>query len=109
MKCGEIWTLRDDRYASKARPVVIIQSDSIGEFDSVVLCLLTTFESTHIPTRVFISAGLLNGLKKDSYVMTEKIVTVAKVELGEKIGALTKEQINLIKKQLAAILGISQQ
>lgn len=29
---GEIWTLRDDRYASKARPVVIVQSDEVRGF-----------------------------------------------------------------------------
>lgn len=27
MKRGEVWTLQDRQYASKARPVVIIQSD----------------------------------------------------------------------------------
>ena len=27
MNRGEIWTLRDTQYASKARPVVIIQTD----------------------------------------------------------------------------------
>jgi mRNA-degrading endonuclease toxin of MazEF toxin-antitoxin module len=27
MKRGEVWTLRDDAYASKARPVVIVQAD----------------------------------------------------------------------------------
>ena len=40
MKRGEIWTLRDHNYASKARPVVIIQSDEHPSFDSVILCLL---------------------------------------------------------------------
>ena len=29
---GEIWTLRDDRYASKARSVVIVQSDEVRGF-----------------------------------------------------------------------------
>ena len=32
---GEIWTMRDDLYASKARLVVIVQSDSMSRFDSV--------------------------------------------------------------------------
>jgi mRNA-degrading endonuclease toxin of MazEF toxin-antitoxin module len=27
MKRGEIWTLRDDRYAAKVRPVVVVLSD----------------------------------------------------------------------------------
>jgi hypothetical protein len=40
MKRGEIWTLQADGYASKPRPVVIVQNDSIGGFDSVVTCLL---------------------------------------------------------------------
>lgn len=37
MKRGEIWSLRDRQYASKARPVVIIQSDKHESFDSVIL------------------------------------------------------------------------
>lgn len=45
MKRGEIWTLRDREYASKARPVVIIQSDKHDSFDSVILCLFTTYKS----------------------------------------------------------------
>ena len=45
---GEIWTMRDEIYASKARPVVIVQSDEVDGFDSIVLCLMTTFESSDI-------------------------------------------------------------
>jgi len=107
MKRGEIWTLRDDGYASKAQPVVIVQSDEANMFDSIVLCLFTTFESGDIPTRVFISAGAVNGLNKDSFVMTEKIVTVAKDELGEKIGELTPTEMRSISEELAVVLGIT--
>ena len=103
---GEIWTLRDTGYASKTRPVVIIQSDDIQNFDSIILCLLTTFDSSKITTRVFIPSNPLNGLKKDSYVMTEKIVTVDKRELGEKVGILTNEELEKISIQLAVVLGI---
>ena len=39
MKRGEIWVLRDEGYTSKPRPVVVIQSDEITQFQSVVLCL----------------------------------------------------------------------
>lgn len=31
MKRGEIWTLRDNHYASKARPVVVIQNNVYNE------------------------------------------------------------------------------
>lgn len=106
MKRGEIWTLQDDGYASKARPVVVIQSDATDIFDSIVLCLFTTFKSSDIPTRVFISANKVNGLTKDSFVMTEKIVTVAKDALGEKIGELAPDEMQNISQKLALILGI---
>ena len=78
MKRGEIWTLQDKNYASKARPVVVIQSDEHDDFDSVILCLFTSFESSGISTRVLVAPSEKNGLEKDSYIMTDKIVTVDK-------------------------------
>lgn len=52
MKRGEIWTLQADGYASKPRPVVIVQSDAVDRFDSVITCLLTSYDSSDIDTRV---------------------------------------------------------
>jgi mRNA interferase MazF len=106
MKRGEIWAIRDDGYASKARPVIIVQSDPGEFFNSVILCLFTTFESSHIPTRVRVVPNETNGLKKDSFVMTEKLITIDKKELGEKIGVLTNEQMHQISCQLAKLLDI---
>ena len=106
MKRGEIWSLRDRQYASKARPVVIIQSDKHESFDSVILCLFTTYDSSSIPTRVLIQASLQNGLYKDSYVMTDKIVTVDKSLLGEKFVSLTEEDMEAVSVQLKAILDL---
>ena len=42
MKRGEIWTLQDKNYASKARPVVIIQDDAVSEQETMTAekCLL---------------------------------------------------------------------
>jgi mRNA interferase MazF len=106
MKRGEIWTLRDEGYSSKARPVIIVQLDLEQFFNSVILCLLTTFESSHIPTRVHIPPDKTNGLKKDSFVMTEKLIAIDKKELGEKIGILTDDQMHQISRQLAKLLEI---
>lgn len=103
---GEVWTLRDDRYASKARPVVIVQSDDVVGFDSVVLCLLTTYDSSQIPTRVRIEPTRENGLEKTSYVMTEKIASVSRSLLGKRIGRIEEASMAEIAKQLAIVLGI---
>ena len=106
MKRGEVWSLRDRQYASQARPVVIIQSDDYNVFDSIILCLFTTYESSDIRTRVLIKPSPQNGLFKDSYVMTDKIVTVDKAMLGEMIGCLTDEDMLKISQQLKTILGL---
>lgn len=106
MKRGEIWTLRDTNYASKARPVVIIQSDALEAFDSVILCLFTTFKSDSIPTRVYVEPTAANGLERASYVMTDKIVTVDRSLLGFRIGELDKVTMDSISKQLAVVLEI---
>ena len=106
MKRGEIWSLRDKQYASKARPVVVIQDDAHASFDSVILCLFTTYDSSEIETRVPVKANKANGLNKDSYVMTEKIVTVDKSMLGERIGAMSDKEMKAISNQLKKILGL---
>ena len=106
MKRGELWTLKDSNYASKARPVVIIQANSENNFDSVILCLFTSFDSENILTRVKIDPTAENGLEKISYVMTEKIVTIEKTMLGRHIGNLTNDEMHLIAGKLAKVLDI---
>lgn len=106
MKRGEIWTLQDKHYSSKARPVVVIQSDKHDSFDSVILCLFTSYESGDISTRVRIEPSSENGLQKVSYVMTDKIVTVDKSMLGKRVGVLSDDDMLAVSEQLRAILGL---
>jgi len=106
MERGELWTLQDRNYASKARPVVIVQANSESSFDSVILCLFTTLDSESISTRIKIEPTTENGLEKISYVMTEKIVTVEKTMLGRYIGKLTNDEMHYIAGKLAKILDI---
>ena len=43
VKRGEIWTMAGGSgYASKPRPVVIVQDDAFTARDSIVVCLITT-------------------------------------------------------------------
>ncbi len=104
---GEIWTMRDDLYASKARPVVIVQSVEISGFDSVVLCLMTTFESSGIQTRVRVEPSAENGLERTSFVMTDKIASVSRGMLGKRIGVLERDRMDEVTEKLALVLGLS--
>ena len=107
MKRGEIWTLHADGYAGKPRPVVIVQSGDMMLFQSVVTCLITSYDSAAIPTRVRIEPADSNGLKKPSWVMTEKIVTVNQDLLGKRIGELPSEAMREMGRQIAHVLGIA--
>lgn len=106
MKRGEIWTLQDVSYVSKARPVLVIQSNTYANFDSVILCLFTTYNSQIIPTRVLIEPTKANGLIQPSYVMTDKIVTVDKTMFGKHIGFLDTKQLNKVSEQIGRILAL---
>lgn len=64
-------------YAGKPRPALVIQaSETLAYRDSVTLCLLTT-ELIDAPLfRVRLAPSQLNGLRRPSDVMADKIVTV---------------------------------
>ena len=85
---------------------MIIQSDEHNSFDSVILCLFTTYESRDIETRVFVAASDENGLLKDSFVMTDKKVTVNKALLGERVGRLSDEDMVAVSDQLRTALDL---
>ena len=74
MRRGEIWTVLADGYARKPRPVVVVQNDGIEGFDSTVVCLMISFTSDDMTTRVKVPPTAQNGLIKISWVMTEKIL-----------------------------------
>lgn len=106
MERGEVWTLQDRSYASKARPVVVVQRD-LERFDSVVTCLLTSFDSSDIPSRVRVEPDAQNGLKVVSWVMTDKIVTVNKSKLGMRIGRLDETTMDAVAVGLSEVLGLT--
>ena len=106
MRRGELWTLRDGAYASKACPVVVVQSDEVSGFDSVVLCLLTSYDSSDIPTRVRVEPTAGNGLALTSYVMTDKIASVSRGLLGKRIGVLSEDDMAEVSRQLLVVLGL---
>ena len=86
--------------------MVVIQSDKHDSFDSVILCLFTSYKSGDIRTRVRIEPSSENGLQKVSYVMTDKIVTVDKSMLGKRVGVLSDDDMLAVSEQLRAILGL---
>ena len=73
-------------YASKPRPVVIVQDDAFAERDSVTVCLITTDPADLPVFRIPVEPTADNGLRATSRLMVDKVTTVQRSRLGHRIG-----------------------
>ena len=78
MKRGEIYICAQrGPYSGKPRAMVIVQANrSMDAFDSVLVCPFTTYYLEGAPSRLKIVPTDLNGLRKDAYLMTDKITAI---------------------------------
>ena len=105
---GEIWTAAGTgEYAGKPRPVVVIQHEHFETLDSVTICGFTS-DATDLPLfRVPIEPSLRNGLKAPSRIMVDKILTIRKARLGNRIGRLDRKDMRRLDATIATFLGLS--
>jgi mRNA interferase MazF len=111
---GEIWEVdwSPGRGAEQTgrRPALIIQNDHGNHSDVYLNTIVATISTKgrHIPFHVFIRKSKANGLKSDSYVKCEQILTISKTRLiGKAWGRLTDDEMarvgEAIKLSLALI------
>ena len=107
MKRGEVWTAAGGQaYAGKPRPVVILQDDRFDATDSITVCPLTT-DPTSALFRVPIEPAPGNGLRKRSYVMTDKIVSVPRTRLRDRVGRLGGADLVGLGRTVFVFLGLA--
>lgn len=108
MRRAEIWTAAGGKgYARKPRPVVILQDDRFDRTDSVTVCRLTTDPEPAPLFRVLVDPDETNGLRAPSYVMADKITTLARTKLGIRVGRLADEDMVRLNRALLVFLGIA--
>jgi len=108
MKRGEIWTASGGKdYAGKPRPVVIVQDDSFDGTDSVTVCAFTT-DASHAPLfRLAVEPDEHNGLQMACKMMVDKITTVPKSKLGNRIGQLGEDDMMRFNRAALVFLGLA--
>ena len=107
VKWGEIWTVSGGPdHAGKPRPAVIVQAKLIGQVDSVTICPLTSDTEIVSPSRVPVRPDSENGLAFPSQIMVEKISTVHKQKLGQRIGVLGILDVIELERSLVWYLGL---
>ena len=108
MRRGDIWTVSGGKnYAGKPRPVVIVQDDSFDATDSITVCAFTT-DPTEAPLfRLLVEPNERNGLRSPSRLMVDKITTVPKSKVGERIGRLDDENMVRLNQAVMVFLGLA--
>lgn len=108
MKRGEIWTVSGGKdYAGKPRPVVIVQDDSFDATASITVCAFTTDPVDAPLFRLAVEPNERNGLRSTSRLMVDKITTVPRSKMGERIGRLDDEDIVRLAQAVMVFLGLA--
>lgn len=107
MNRGELWTVAGGVYAAKPRPALILQDDRFDATDSVTVLPLT---STHVDApllRIAIPAGEMSGLGRDSHVMVDRVTTVRRSNVHERVGRISAEQLVEVERAMLAFFGLA--
>lgn len=108
MRRGEIWTVAGAAgTAGKPRPAVILQDDAFDATASITVCAFTT-DPTEAPLlRLPVQPDETNGLREPGRLMVDKVVTVPKACLGERLGRLGDEDMLRLNRALLVFLGLT--
>ena len=108
MKRGEIWTASaGSGYVGKPRSVVIVQDDRFDATASVTVCAFTT-DPTDAPLfRLLIEADEATGIRESSRLMVDKVTTIPRSKLGERVGQLSDDDSIRLSRALAVFLGLA--
>ena len=108
MRRGDIWIVSGGKdYAGKRRPVVIVQDDAFDATDSITVCSFTT-DPTEAPLfRLPVEPNERNGLRSSSRLMVDKITTVPKSKVGDRIGRLDAEDVVRLNQAVMVFLGLA--
>ncbi|HEX4793360.1 MAG TPA: type II toxin-antitoxin system PemK/MazF family toxin [Humisphaera sp.] len=110
---GEVWLIdwspgRGSEQLGR-RPALIVQNDmgnqSRGYTNTIVVAIST--KGKNVPLHVRIPKSKSNGLREDSFVKCEQVMTISKSRLvGRAWGRLTSEQMRQVNTAVAASLGL---
>jgi len=104
---GEIWTASaGSGYAGRPRPVVIVQDNRFDATASVTVCAFTTDPSDAPLIRLPVEADELTGIRESSRLMVDKVTSIPRSKLGERVGLLSDDDMIRLSR-LVVFLGLA--
>ncbi|MBL8834958.1 MAG: type II toxin-antitoxin system PemK/MazF family toxin [Alphaproteobacteria bacterium] len=108
MKRGDLHVVKLSGDYGKPRPAVVVQSDRFLDLHpSVIVCPITSAAIAAPLFRIDVAASAANGLKQPSQIMVDKIVTVRRDRIGDRIGSLDAETRVRLDRSIATFLGLA--
>jgi mRNA interferase MazF len=108
MKQGEIWyaNLNPTEGSEQVgfRPVVILSGNLMNQYLNVVIVCPLTTKIKNYKGNVVLSPDKENNLKKTSEIMVFHIRSIAKHRLKEKLGNVSKTELNQLVTSLNEVL-----
>jgi mRNA interferase MazF len=104
---ADVWTVSGGPdYTGKPRPAAIVQDDRF-DTDSVTVCPFTT-DPTDAPLfRLEIEPSTENGLRETSRLMVDKITTIPRSKLGDRLGSLAGADMIRLNRAIVVFLGVA--
>jgi mRNA interferase MazF len=102
VKRGEIWAAAGGVYASKPRPVLIIQDDHFAGTDSVTVIPMTTAAVDAPLLRIPVVPTPATGLEQPSHIMIDKVTTTQRSSVQKRLGALAAADLVRVERSCSS-------
>jgi mRNA interferase MazF len=108
LKRGDLCTVSGGPdYAGKPRPAVVLQDDLFSATASLTLCPFTTHLIDAPLFRLTVEPSDRNGLRATSQLMVDKITTVSRSKVQDRIGRLSGEDIVRLNRAVIVFFGLA--
>ncbi len=107
MRRGDIITVAISGDYGKPRPAVVIQSDALGESESVLIVPFTTTLRDAPFYRLTIEPSDATGLKAVSQIMVDKVAPCSRAKCGPVIGRLSPLEVLALGNLLSVMIGLA--
>ena len=104
---GDIVLVAGGVYATKPRPAVILQDDLFTATASVTVCPFTTTNIEAPLLRLPIPSDATTGIDVPSFAMIDKITTVRRANVAEKVGHLSAVHMLELERRIVVFLGLA--
>ncbi len=106
MRRGDIIIVAPPSEFGKPRPAVVIQADLAMDGETVTFLPITSDLEHFVKIRVPLMPDPMNGLRKPSEVMIERIQTMSLRRIGGIIGQIDRKTMNAVESALMVHLGL---